>query len=229
MGLFDIFKKKKAHEEYASAADTISGVHTASAATVPEFNGMPLLDLKKGDILDLNKCGTLQKIRASAGWKIKKKKSRSMEYDYDLDLCAYLVNKDKEIVDTVYYGAKKASGIELDKDDLTGNSGGDAENIFVNLDKIKPHVEEVYFAVVIYEAKTRRQYFGEVQDAYVRLVDEGNGDREICRYRMTEDGGLNTAVVAAKLKRNGSSWSFEAIGKYYTASISSLGLDVRNL
>lgn len=180
-----------------------------------------ILDLNKGDILDLNKYSeTLTKVRASAGWRV----NAGLGQDYDLDLCAYLVNKSGKLKDTVYYNNKKSKGISLDKDDRVGSKKQqDNENIFVNLDKIPEDIETIYFAVVIYDADLYRQVFSHVKDAYVRLVDESDNNKEICRFRMTEDGGSNTAVLAAKLARGTNGWEFSGIGKYSKDTIQSLG------
>lgn len=177
-----------------------------------------ILNLNKGDILDLNKYSTtLQKIRAAAGWDV----NRGLGADYDLDLCAYLISQG-QVTHTVYYHDKRYQGIFLDGDNLTGKGDGDDENIFVELNRLPANVDKIIFAVVIYSARERRQSFGHVKNAYMRLVDESNG-REICRYLLTEDGGDNTAATLAALNKVNGSWQFEAIGRYSRDSIGSLG------
>ena len=71
----------------------------------------------------------------------------------------------------------------------------------------------IIFAVVIYEAEARKQIFGRVKNAYVRLVDEDKGDKEICRYNLSEDGGDNTGIIFAELSKQGNEWSFKAVGE----------------
>lgn len=210
MGLFNLSK------------DSSSTV--GNSQTMPTENVVPaILNLEKNGILDLSKYN-LHKITASAGWKVNKK--RDCEDDYDLDLCAYLMDKDGKIRDTVYYADKhkKHDPVWLDKDNLTGSEdGGDNENIFVNLDDVPQCITEIYFAVVIFMAKDRKQSFDEVEGAYIKLIDESNGHHEICRYSMSEDGGSKTAVVAGKLSRTNGNWKFVAIGEYFKKSIEKLG------
>ena len=177
-----------------------------------------LLNLNKGDILDLTKYSdSLTKVRAAAGWKV-----NAMGRDYDLDLCAYMLING-EVDSTVYYRDRNHRGIFLDGDNLTGSTGNnDDENIHVNLQELHPAVDEIVFAVVIYSAAERHQKFSNVKNAYMRLVDESNG-KEICRYNLSEDGGDNTAVKLASLKKNANgNWSFHAIGEYSKNTIESL-------
>jgi tellurium resistance protein TerD len=213
MGFFDRFKNK---------SETINETNQSqqTTQTIPTNNTMPLLNLEKGQLLDLTKYSTtLSKIRAAAGWDV----NDSGGSDYDLDLCAYLVNKNGEIFHTVYYGDKSHKGIYLDGDNLTGEGEGDDENIHVTLDKLPDKTQKVIFAVVIYQAKSRGQKFKNVKNAYVRLIDENNGEDEICRYMLTEDGENNTAVTFAELDKSSGNWTFKAIGEYSKDSIESLG------
>ena len=209
-----IFSKLFNHE---GTSNTETGT-TGQGNEIPSVNGMQLLDLNKGDILDLSKVSnSLTTVRAAAGWDVNK----GLGSDYDLDLCAYLCTS-RGVKNTVYYRNKSAHGIHLDGDNLTGVGDGDDENIFVTLSKIDSDIERIIFAVVIYDASSRKQKFGNVKNAYMRLIDENTGS-EICRYRLTEDGGSNTAAILASLNKDESgNWSFEAIGKYTKGSISSI-------
>lgn len=196
-----------------------SGKSSGSTSAPANVNSNEdILDLRKGDILDLTKYSSdLQKVRAAAGWDV----NRGIGSDYDLDLCAYMMCNGR-VVETVYYHEKRHQGIYLDGDNLTGSGDGDDENIFVDLNRIPQNIDRIVFAVVIYQAHERRQRFGHVKNAYMRLVDQMN-DHEICRYRLTEDGGDNTAATLAALNKVNGSWQFEAIGTYSKDSIGSLG------
>lgn len=183
-----------------------------------------LLNLSKGDFLNLTKSGvSLSRIRAAAGWDMASFGS------IDLDLCAYLfaggeytgsgssvAYKNGRLDGIVFYGDKRHPGIALDGDNLTGEGDGDDENITINFDKLRSDVDRIVIAVVIFSAgKT----FGGVKNAYVRLVDESNGSRELVRYNLSEDGGRNKAVVAAELQRINGEWTFVAVGEYSNSDI----------
>lgn len=186
---------------------------------------VPGLNLKKDGILNLDKVSPdLRNLRLAAGWDMVHFGS-----DYDLDLCAYLLDSNGNPIrrdnPCIYYGKKHAIGIYLDKDNLTGEGDGDDENIFVNLDEISSEVEKIVFAVVIYNANGKS--FRGVKNAYVRLVNTDDGDREICRYNLTKDGGEHTAVVVAELYRDMGAWSFKARGEYENETIHSLAAKIR--
>lgn len=207
MGLFgNMFK-----DESKSAANPSISLNTSKA---------PSLNLEKDGILNLEKVRSdLKNLRLAAGWDMVHFGS-----DYDLDLCAYLLGENGFPIRSgnscVYYAKKKACGLRLDKDNLTGEGDGDDENIFIHLDDVIDDVKKIVFAVVIYNAG--RKSFNGVKNAYVRLVDTDNGDREICRYNLTRDGGEHTAVVVAELYREGMSWNFKARGEYMNETIQSL-------
>lgn len=207
MGLFgNMFK-----DESKSVANPSISLNTSKA---------PSLNLEKDGILNLEKVRSdLKNLRLAAGWDMVHFGS-----DYDLDLCAYLLGENGFPIRSgnscVYYAKKKACGLRLDKDNLTGEGDGDDENIYIHLDDVTNEVQKIVFAVVIYNAG--RKSFEGVKNAYVRLLDTDDGDREICRYDLTRDGGNHTAVVVAELYRENGSWSFKARGEYMNETISSL-------
>lgn len=184
-----------------------------------DLNKGGILNLQKNDFLNLTKTGVnLTDIRVSAGWDVNHRGQ-----DYDLDLCAYLLDGRNCVQDVVYYADKTAKGLQLDKDNLTGEGDGDDENIFVNFDKIDPTINRIVFGVVIYKAASKGQSFKHVRNAYVRMVDQSvHPECEICRYNLTEDGGSNTAVKFAEIVRTSEGWTFNAIGEYSKNTISSL-------
>lgn len=207
MGLFgNMFK-----DESKSAANPSISLNTSKA---------PSLNLEKDGILNLEKVRSdLKNLRLAAGWDMVHFGS-----DYDLDLCAYLLGENGFPIRSgnscVYYAKKKACGLRLDKDNLTGEGDGDDENIYIHLDDVTNEVQKIVFAVVIYNAG--RKSFEGVKNAYVRLLDTDDGDKEVCRYDLTRDGGNHTAVVVAELYRENGSWSFKARGEYMNETISSL-------
>lgn len=217
MGLFDsIFK-----DNSSTSSSATKGAKPNPAAN--PYKGV--LNLNKGDVLNLTKVDeTLKNIRVAAGWDVNKKRHLG-DCDYDLDLCAYLINKNNRCKDIVYYAKKKHEGIQLDGDNLTGAGDGDDENIYTNLNKLSNDITSVVFAVVIYQAKSKKQCLGDVKNAYVRLVNEDNG-YEVCRYNLSENGGDHSAVIAAKLYKNGGEWKFQPTEEYHDGDIKSLVDDV---
>ena len=175
------------------------------------------LNLQKNDVLNLSKSAyILSRLRACAGWDVNAGRGAS----YDLDLCAYLQDKNGRIIETIYFGNKgnvRKKGIELDEDNLTGEGDGDDENIFLNLDAIPNNVSKITIAVVIYSAASRGQHFGQVKNAYIRLVDESDNDREMFRYNLSNDGGNNRSVIAGEVFRGEDGWNFFARGEYSRA------------
>lgn len=223
MGLFDVFKNKNNGNDERENNNT----YETSNAVTPERNETSveyaptngLLNLTKNSVLDLTKYSdTLNNVRVSAGWDVNKRYGS----DYDLDLCAYLMSNGK-LKHTVYYGEQKSTGIYLDKDNLTGEGDGDDENIHIKLKDIPSNIDSIIFGVVIYSASSRNQCFKDVKNAYVRLVDEDNRGKEICKYKLSEDGGSNTAVTFSELYRTSNGWAFKAIGDYSKNAIGSLG------
>ena len=99
-------------------------------------------------------------------------------------------------------------------DNLTGAGDGDDEQIKIDLSKIPANITKIAFTVTIYDAEARRQNFGQVSNAFVRIFNEVTGE-EILRYDLGEDFSIETAVVFGELYKNGDEWKFNAIGSGY--------------
>ena len=190
------------------------------------------LSLKKGQKLNLSKeHPNLENILIGLGWQTNNYDGSA---DFDLDASAFLLdvnNKAKE-KDFIFYGnLKHASGSVIHSgDNLVGGSGmSDDEQIRVSLSKLPAGVEKVAITVTIYEAKKRKQSFGMVNNAFIRIVD-ANTDKEILRYDLTDDYSVETAMVIAELYKKGGDWRFSAVGSGYHGGLqalcSSYGLDV---
>jgi Uncharacterized proteins involved in stress response, homologs of TerZ and putative cAMP-binding protein CABP1 len=106
-------------------------------------------------------------------------------------------------------------------DNLTGVGDGDDEVVVVTLDKLGADVAKISFAVTIYEADHRRQNFGMVQNAFIRVVN-GDGGTEIARYDLSEDASTETAMIFGELYRHGGEWKFKAIGQGFAGGLSPL-------
>ena len=184
---------------------------------------MPI-NLSKGQKVDLTKGNPgLKSIMVGLGWDINAFDSGA---DFDLDAAAFLLGADGKCPsdkEFVFYGnLSHATGAVVHQgDNLTGAGEGDDEQILVDLSKVPANIDKVAFTVTIYEAESRHQNFGQVSNAFIRLVDEANG-QEMVRYDLGEDFSIETAVVVGELYRNNGEWKFNAIGSGFQGGLAAL-------
>lgn len=182
------------------------------------------VSLTKGQKVDLTKGNPgLCKLMVGLGWDTNRYDGGS---DFDLDAAAFLLGGNGKTAsdgDFVFYGnLKHASGaVEHMGDNLTGEGDGDDEEIKIDLSKVPETVEKIDFTVTIYEAEERRQNFGQVSNAFIRIVDEAN-NTELIRYDLGEDFSIETAVVVGELYRNNGEWKFNAIGSGFQGGLHAL-------
>ncbi len=182
------------------------------------------VNLKKGQKVDLTKSNPgLSRIVVGLGWDVNRYDGG---YDFDLDASAFLLGvngKAQRDEDFVFYGnaADPSGAVKYGGDNKTGEGEGDDEQIFVNLQTVPANVEKVDFTVTIYEAAERRQNFGQVNNAYVRIVDETTG-AELIRYDLEEDFSIETAVVVGEIYRHNGEWKFNAIGSGFQGGLEAL-------
>ncbi len=184
---------------------------------------MPI-NLSKGQKVDLTKGNPgLKKVMIGLGWDVNAFDSGA---DFDLDAAAFMLGDsgkcptEKEFI---FYGnLEHASGsVKHMGDNLTGEGEGDDEQILVDLQTIPSNVSKVAFTVTIYESDVRRQNFGQVSNAYIRIVDESSG-QELIRYDLGEDFSIETAVVVGELYRHNGEWKFNAIGSGFQGGLAAL-------
>ena len=183
------------------------------------------VSLRKGQKVDLTKGNpSLKKILIGLGWDTNKYDGG---FDFDLDAAAFLlgangkVNSDDDFI--FYNNLKHISGsVEHMGDNLTGEGEGDDEEIKIDLEKVPADVEKIDFTVTIYDAEKRRQTFGQVSNAYIRVVDDVT-QQELIRYDLGEDFSVETAVVVGELYRNKGEWKFNAIGSGWSGGLAALG------
>ena len=106
-------------------------------------------------------------------------------------------------------------------DNLTGEGDGDDEQIMVDLTKIPDSIEKIAFTVTIYEAEQRRQNFGQVDNSFIRIVDNDTG-KELIRYDLGEDFSIETAIVVGEIYRHGGGWKFNAVGSGFQGGLAAL-------
>ena len=192
---------------------------------------MPI-NLSKGQKVDLTKGNPgLTKIMVGLGWDVNAFDSGSA---FDLDAAAFLLGANGKCPterDFIFYGNLKHStgAVEHMGDNLTGEGAGDDEQIRIDLTKVPANIQRIAFTVTIYEAESRRQNFGMVNNAFIRIFDETNG-QEMLRYDLGEDFSIETAAVFGELYKNNGEWKFNAIGSGYQGGLAALcanyGVDV---
>ncbi|MEI3337848.1 MAG: TerD family protein [Clostridium sp.] len=180
--------------------------------------------LKKGQKIDLTKGNkSLKKILVGLGWDTNKYDGG---YDFDLDAAAFCCGDDDKVhedLDFIFYNNLKheTGAIEHLGDNLTGEGDGDDEQILVDLSLIPSRITKINFTVTIHEADERGQNFGQVSNAYVRVVNQEN-DEELLRYDLGEDFSVETAIVVAQLYKYNGEWKFNAIGSGFSGGLAAL-------
>ncbi|MGE7625082.1 TerD family protein [Viridibacillus sp. NPDC096237] len=193
---------------------------------------MASISLQKGQKVDLTKSNPgLTNLIVGLGWDTNKYDGGG---DFDLDSSVFLLGANGKVTapeDFVFYNNTKGAGgaVEHSGDNLTGAGDGDDETSKVSLNQIPATIERVAFTVTIHDAEARRQNFGMVSNAFIRVVN-ANTNEEIVRYDLGEDFSIETAVVVGEIYRHGAEWKFNAIGAGYQGGLAALcndyGLDV---
>ncbi|MDE5699243.1 MAG: TerD family protein [Lachnospiraceae bacterium] len=192
---------------------------------------MPV-SLQKGQKVSLTKDNPgLKKVVVGLGWDVN---AFDTGGDFDLDAAAFLLNDTGKVgssSDFVFYGnlSHPSGSVMHQGDNLTGVGDGDDEQIKIDLSKVPDNITKIAFTVTIYEPEQRRQNFGQVNNAFIRIYNEENGE-EMLRYDLGEDFSIETAAVFGELYKNGSEWKFNAIGSGFQGGLAALcanfGVDV---
>lgn len=183
------------------------------------------ISLKKGQKVDLTKTNPgLKEILIGLGWDTNKYDGG---FDFDLDSSVFLLGADSKVTDggdfIFFNNLKHSSGsVEHLGDNLTGAGDGDDEEIKIDLSKVPANIEKIAFTVTIYDADARKQNFGQVENAFIRVFDELNG-KELIRYDLDEDFSIETAVIVGELYRNKGEWKFNAVGSGFEGGLAALG------
>ena len=190
------------------------------------------VNLKKGQKVDLTKTNPgLSKMLVGLGWDVNMFDTGG---SFDLDTAAFLLGMNGKVRtsdDFVFYGnLRHVSGaVEHLGDNTTGEGEGDDEQILIDLSKVPADITRITFTVTIYEADERRQNFGQINNAFIRIVDEVKGE-ELIRFDLGEDFSIETAAVFGELYKHNGEWKFNAIGSGYQGGLAALcanyGVDV---
>lgn len=192
---------------------------------------MPV-SLQKGQKVSLTKDNPgLKKVVVGLGWDVN---AFDTGGDFDLDAAAFLLNDTGKVgssSDFVFYGnlSHPSGSVVHQGDNLTGVGDGDDEQIKIDLSKVPDNVAKIAFTVTIYEPEQRKQNFGQVNNAFIRIYNEESGE-EMLRYDLGEDFSIETAAVFGELYKSGSEWKFNAIGSGFQGGLAALcanfGVDV---
>lgn len=181
--------------------------------------------LKKGQKIDLTKGNPgLKNIKLGLGWDTN---SFDSGYDYDLDVSVFMVGKSGKVErdeDFIFYNNLKhvSESVEHLGDNRTGEGDGDDEEILVKLDLIPKHIEKIAVTVTIYEARERKQNFGQVNNSYVRVLNSDDNENEILRYDLGEEFSIETAITVCEIYRYNGEWKFSAVGAGFEGGLEAL-------
>lgn len=187
--------------------------------------------LSKGENVNLSRENpNLNKISIGLGWDVRV----TTGDEYDLDASAFMLTANGKVrsdSDFIFYNYKESTceSVIHQGDNRTGEGEGDDESIKVELKKVPTVIEKIAFTVTIHDSKSRRQNFGQIQKAFIRIVNDESG-AEIARYDLSEDASTVTAMIFGELYRHNGDWKFKAIGQGFNQGLGPLatnyGVDV---
>jgi tellurium resistance protein TerD len=182
--------------------------------------------LAKGGNVSLSKAApNLTAVQIGLGWQAR----ATTGADFDLDASALLCSGGRVLGDEyfVFYNNLKSpeGSVEHMGDELVGGTGADDDEVVkVNLTMVPPQVDKIVFPVSIYDAEARMQSFGQVRNAYIRVLNQADGS-ELARYDLSEDASNETAMIFGELYRYNNEWKFRAVGQGYASGLRGIALD----
>ncbi|GAA2679366.1 TerD family protein [Streptomyces aculeolatus] len=186
---------------------------------------MPVSLSKGGNVSLTKEAPGLTAVTVGLGWDVR----TTTGVDFDLDASAIAVNTEGRVFSDqhfIFFNNRQSPDqtIVHTGDNVTGEGAGDDEQINVNLAGLPADIDKIVFPVSIYDAETRSQNFGQVRNAFIRVVNQAGGT-EIARYDLTEDAATETAMVFGELYRNGAEWKFRAVGQGYASGLAGIAQD----
>lgn len=186
------------------------------------------VSLAKGGNVSLTKqagAAGLATVTVGLGWDVRS----TTGTDFDLDASAIVADLNGKVVSDqhfVFFGNLETPDglVKHTGDNLTGAGDGDDEQIVLRLAELPQECDKVVFAVSIYEAAQRSQSFGQVRNAFIRVVNQGD-NAELTRYDLSEDASTETAMVFGEVYRNGAEWKFRAVGQGYASGLRGIAQD----
>ncbi|REE99357.1 TerD family protein [Thermomonospora umbrina] len=184
------------------------------------------VSLSKGGNVSLTKQAPgLTAVTVGLGWDVR----TTTGTDFDLDASAIVLDASGKVLSDQHFiffnNLKTPDGtVEHTGDNLTGVGEGDDEQVKVDLAGMVAEAQRVAFAVSIYDGDSRGQSFGQVRNAFIRVVNQADGV-ELARYDLSEDASTETAMVFGELYRNGAEWKFRAVGQGYASGLAGIATD----
>jgi tellurium resistance protein TerD len=184
------------------------------------------VSLTKGGNVSLSKeAPGLTNVVVGLGWDAR----TTTGVEYDLDASVIVAGADGRVLSDkhfIFFNNKVSPDgtIEHTGDNLTGEGEGDDEQVKVNLAGMAAEADKIVFMVSIYEGDTKGQSFGQVRNAFIRVVNAAD-NKELARYDLSEDASTETAMVFGEVYRNGSDWKFRAVGQGYASGLTGIARD----
>ncbi|MEO5366936.1 MAG: TerD family protein [Magnetococcus sp. WYHC-3] len=189
------------------------------------------ISLNKGGNVSLSKTDPgLNNILIGLGWDPRATDGA----DFDLDASAFMLAANRKVVNEkcfIFYNNLKSQdgSVEHTGDNKTGGGDGDDEVIRIRLNTVPDTIQTISITVTIHDADARRQNFGQVRNAFIRIVNEETG-KEIARYDLSEDYSIETAMIFGDVYRHSGEWKFRAVGQGYSGGLAAMcaqyGIDV---
>lgn len=184
------------------------------------------VNLSKGQRISLEKVAPgLTEVFVGLGWDLNVTDSGQ---DFDIDASVFLLGSNEKLLsDNHFIFYNNLTSPDADKsvehmgDNRTGAGEGDDEVVKINLQKVPTDVSKIVITVTIHEAEQRKQNFGQVQNAFVRVVNCQNQE-EVVRYDLSEDYSIETALIMAELYRKDGEWRINAVGAGYQGGLQAL-------
>lgn len=184
------------------------------------------VSLSKGGNVSLSKeAPGLTAVVVGLGWDLR----TTTGEDFDLDASAIVADANGRVLSDQHFvffnnPATPDGAVRHTGDNRTGEGEGDDEQIQVNLAALPAEVAKIVFPVSVYDAETRRQSFGQVRNAFIRVLNAADNS-EIARYDLSEDASTETAMLFGELYRNGAEWKFRALGQGYASGLAGIAKD----
>ena len=181
------------------------------------------ISLQKGGNVNLSKeAPSLKKMVIGLGWDPRATDGAA----FDLDGSAFMLKADGKVrsdADFIFYNNLKSTdgSVTHAGDNTSGMGEGDDEKVMIDLSMVPAEIDKITVGVTIHDAEARKQNFGMVGKAYIRCLD-ANGDKEIARYDLSEDGSTETAMIFGEIYRAGAEWKFKAVGQGFKGGLGPL-------